>query len=191
MKRLVAPFLLMGMFLVLSGCDNNPFYPKAEIRLVKVTPENQSLMVEADVSYDSTNGRYSLSRVEYEVPQPVAFTFREMYGGRWADIQHYRIEYVSVTSNYGDTLDLGPLDGGFNLLVPPGDEATGNLYTVSFDVIDHAINSLFPYFNGLPDSLVITFQDRVHFEGEDEIGNKITWDVPHSTVVYYKWNISQ
>ncbi|GEM_PF-4225077 len=190
MKKTLLLLVVIGGFLLATGCNNNPFYPKAEVRLVKVDPENQSLMVNASVHYDSGTGTYSLDDVDYTVPPPVKFTFKEMYGGRWADIQHYRIEYVSVTTNYGDTLDLGPLDGGFNLLIPPGEEATANLYTVSFDVIYKAASSLIPFFNGLPDSLFITFQERIHFEGEDELGNKITWDVPHSTVVYYKWTVN-
>lgn len=181
MKRFYMPFMILGVLLVMVGCSNNPFYPKAEVRLVKVSPENQKLTIEITITPEGI-------KIDYEVPQPVEFTFREMYGGRWADIQHYRIEYVSVTSNYGDTLPFGPLDGGFNLLVPPGGEATASLYTVPFDIIDHAINSFLQYHNVLPDSIVITFQERVHFEGEDELGNKITWDVPHSTVVYYKWS---
>lgn len=190
MKRSWLTFLfVIGVIVIFTGCDNNPFYPKAEVRLVKVTPENQSLIITADVMRDQNTGSYRIESVDYEIPEPVQFTFREMYGGRWADIQHYRIEYVSVTTNYGDTLDFGPLDGGFNLLIPPGEEATASLYTVSFDMIYNAVSSLIPFFQGLPDSLVITFQERIHFEGEDELGNRITWDVPHSTVVYYVWRI--
>ena len=192
MLRRVFPILfLVSLVVVFSGCDNNPFYPKAEVRLTKVNPENSRLDVIYQLVYWlDQNG--NITRVDtvitYNV-EPVLFTFKELYGGRWADIQHYHIEYTSVTSNYGDTLDYGPLDGGFNLYIPPGDEAEAQLWTVPYDIIHDCATSYLPFLQGLSDSLIITFQEQITFDGEDELGNPIEWHVPHSTVVYYSFEV--
>lgn len=190
-KRWFIVSLLFTVVVVFSGCDNNPFYPKAEVRLTKVDPENSRLNVVFNLVYvlDQTGHVQRIDTViTYEV-EPVIFTFKELYGGRWADIQHYHIEYTSVTTNYGDTLDYGPLDGGFNLYIPPSGEAEAQLWTVPYDIIHDCAISYLPFLQGLSDSLIITFQEQITFNGEDEIGNPIEWHVPHSTVVYYSFQV--
>ncbi len=191
MKRFFVSFLIVGAFVVITGCDNNPFYPDAEVRLVKVDPENSKLDIIYQLVYVK-NQEGVVVRVDTVVTysvSPVLFTFQELYGGRWADINHYHIEYTSVTTNYGDTLDYGPLDGGFNLYIAPSEQATAQLWTVPYDIIHDCATSYLPFIQGLSDSLIITFQEQIEFTGEDELGNDIEWHVPHSTVVYYTFQV--
>ncbi len=189
--KYVIPLIIGGLVIVASSCDNNPFYPKAEVRVTKVNPENQKLKVTYQLTY-VLDQFGNLVRVDtaltYDI-QPVAITFSELYGGRWADIQHYHILYTSVTTNFGDTLNFGPLDGGFNLYIPPSGEATANLWTVTFDIIDQCARSFIDYEGGLTDSLIVTFNEQIDFDGKDELDNDIHWHIPHSTVVYYDFEV--
>lgn len=129
--------LLVVLPFVLAGCDQrtNPLNPDAIVTVRDVREINTIIRLEEQFIQDPFGNVYFICQVEID-PGRVQVVFQEEYGGQWATVYQYEVEYLDDQFN---PIGLTPLWGTTSVRIPPRGQASVNVGLVTEQVLNELI----------------------------------------------------
>lgn len=136
---------ILGMMAMMSGmlsCDQrtNPLNPDAIITVKNV--EEINTRVELDQQLVTLPDGTSIFVCSITVdPERVVVTFQEEYGGQWATVYQYRVEYLDPD---GNPLGVSPLWGTTSVRIPPLGEGAVSVGLMTDELLNLLLTGTYP-----------------------------------------------
>ena len=130
---------LSSVLLLLAGCDQrtNPLNPDAVVTVRDVREINTLITMEQQQFTDPLGNTITICQVTLD-PGRVEVVFQEEYGGQWATVYEYQVEYLDEQFN---PLPYTPLHGFTSVRIPPRGQASVNVGLVTNEIFDDLINT--------------------------------------------------
>jgi len=173
--------LMVSSVLLLAGCDQrtNPLNPDAVVTVRDVREINTQIHLDRQEITDPAGNTIIICQVTID-PGRVVVVFQEEYGGQWATVYEYRVEYLDEQFN---PLPLTPLHGTTSVRIPPRGQASVNVGLVT--------NEVFSELSNLGRTVVkahLTLKVKGDYQGETVggAGRVYTFDFYHDIFVVYR-----
>ncbi len=171
--------LVVGAVLVfIAGCDQrtNPLNPDAVVTVRDVREINTTIRI-AISQVDSTN--QVICEVMFD-PGRLEITFQEEYGGQWATVYAYEVEYRDID---GNPLGITTLRGQTYVRIPPRGQATVNLAVVTEEIANYLV-----FQNQAAAIAHVVLYVKGDYQGQTIEGAGLTYTFPfdHTIFVYFR-----
>ena len=178
----IREILVLGVYLTfLAGCDQrtNPLNPDAVVTVRDVREINTVMRIQEQIVQDPFGGTRVICQAEID-PGRVEVVFQEEYGGQWATVYQYEVEYLDENFN---PLGLSPLWGTTSVRIPPRGQATVSVGLVTEQLVNELINQ-----NLTVVKAHLTLRVRGDYQGQTTGGAGLdyTFDFYHDIFIQYR-----
>ena len=175
--------LVLGAFLtLLAGCDQrtNPLNPDAVVTVRDVREINTVIRMQEQFLQDPFGNVIIICQVDID-PGRVVVVFQEEYGGQWATVYQYEVEYLDENFN---PLGLTPLWGTTSVRIPPRGQASVNVSLVTEQLLNELIAQ-----NLTVVKAHLTLRVRGDYQGQTTGGAGLdyTFDFYHDIFMQYRF----
>lgn len=173
--------LLVSLILTGGGCDQrtNPLNPDAVVTVREVKEINTVITMEEQQYTDPQGNTITICQVTFD-PGRVEVVFQEEYGGQWATVYEYQVEYYDENFN---PLPYTPLHGYTSVRIPPLGQASVNVALLDNEIFQDLI------FSGRTAVKAhLTLKVKGDYQGETTEGAGLvyTFDFYHDVVVQFR-----